>query len=146
MQEELKGRMIRHFRFLENELEDYDGFRALTWAAYNTDRKARRDVERWVENILNSTIDIARLVIRAEEKAVPGTCREMVSLLGLVPGFKQEQLTELSQWVSLRNVLSHEYLDVKWNSIKRFIAEAEPLYRDFLQQVRDYIARNLGPG
>jgi len=126
MQEELKERLIRHLRFLESELGDYRGFRGLTWEVYNTDRKARRDVERWVENVLNSTIDIARLVLRAEEKAVPGTYREMVSLLGLVQGFKQELLAELSRWVSLRNILGHEYLDVKWNSIKRFIAEAEP--------------------
>jgi uncharacterized protein YutE (UPF0331/DUF86 family) len=76
-------------------------------------------------------------------KAIPGTYREMVSLLGLAPGFKQEQLAELSRWVSLRNVLSHEYLDVKWNSIKKFIAEAEPLYRDFVQQVRGYLRQNL---
>jgi hypothetical protein len=32
---------------------------------------------------------------------------------------------------------------VKWNSIKKFIAEAEPLYRDFVQQVRVYLRQNL---
>lgn len=56
MREELRERLIRHIRFLEEEIKDYALFRSLNWERYNTDRSKRRDVERWIENIVNSSI------------------------------------------------------------------------------------------
>jgi uncharacterized protein YutE (UPF0331/DUF86 family) len=136
-------RLIRHVRFLEEELGDYSRFRKLTWPEYSTHRTARRNAERWIENLVNSTIDIARLVLGAEGRPIPGTYREIVAMLGLVAGFPRESTVSLSNWVSLRNVLSHEYLDVKWAAIKRFIGEAEPMYQDLLKSTKTYLGRNL---
>jgi len=44
-------------------MTDYEIFIALTYEEYDQDRNKRRNVERWVENIVNSSIDIARIVI-----------------------------------------------------------------------------------
>ena len=43
----------------------------------------------------------------------------------------------------MRNIVSHESLDIRWASISRFIGEAEPVYRDFLERVKRYLRGNL---
>jgi uncharacterized protein YutE (UPF0331/DUF86 family) len=89
---------------------------------------------------------IARLILGAEGRPIPATYREIVTTLGLVAGFQCETAASRSNWVSLRNVLSHEYLDVKWAAIKKFIGEAEPSYQDLVKSTKAYLERNLHAG
>ena len=58
-------------------------------------------------------------------------------------GFMKEDMESLSAWVRLRNIISHEYLDIRWNYIKRFIEETEPLYRSFLEKVKEYLEKQI---
>jgi uncharacterized protein YutE (UPF0331/DUF86 family) len=100
-------------------------------------------VERWVENLINSSIDISKLILVAEEIPMPETYRGIVSSLTSVKDFDQEEVKALSDWVRLRNIVAHEYLDVRWDSIHRFIHETESLYRRFLKGVEDYLRKRL---
>ena len=143
MREELKERLIRHLRFLEEELSDYPLFESLSWEEYSTNRSKRREVERWVENLVNSSIDVAKLILSLEEIEVPQTYRAIVSLLGSVEGFDKRNAEELARYVRLRNVIAHEYLDVKWNSIRRFILQSEALYGRLVDEVRKYLGELL---
>ena len=143
MREELKERLIRHLRFLEEELSDHSLFESLSWEEYSTNRSKRREVERWVENLVNSSIDIAKLILSLEEIEVPQTYRAIVSLLGSVEGFDKRNAEELARYVRLRNVIAHEYLDVKWNSIRRFILQSEALYGRLVDEVRKYLGKLL---
>ncbi|MBW2312159.1 MAG: DUF86 domain-containing protein [Deltaproteobacteria bacterium] len=36
---------------------------------------------------------------------------------------------EISQWASIRNILAHEYLNIRWDSLKEFIRDSEPIYK-----------------
>lgn len=139
MLKEFKVRLIRHINFLETELMDYEKFSSFTKADYFTDRDKRRNVERWIENIIQSSIDAAKIILTVENLQLPDTYKEIVSSLGLVPGFDKEEIEKLSEWVRLRNILIHEYLDIKWNFINRFIVETEQLYKNFLEKVKVYI-------
>ncbi|RKY58178.1 MAG: hypothetical protein DRP95_06220 [Candidatus Latescibacterota bacterium] len=144
MKEEVKARLVRHVRFLEQELGDFPSFRDLTWESYRSDSRERRNVERWIENLVNSSIDISKLILKAEGMDLPETYREIVSSLSSVEGFEREHIEKMAGWVRLRNIVVHEYLDIRWASIRRFILEAEPVYRDFLEGVKMYLRRNLG--
>ena len=141
MKREVRFRLIRHLDFLENELKDYERFKSLSWENYNNDRSCRRDVERWVENIVNSSIDIAKIVLMNEGITLPDTYRAIIKNLSIISDFKELNTERLSRLVILRNVISHEYLDIRWSSIKKFILETESLYRDLLDKVRSYIER-----
>lgn len=143
MREEIKERLIKHITFLEEELQDFSLFRNLSWEIYRTDRSRRRDVERWIENLVNSSIDMSKLIITTEGIRLPETYREIVFSLSLIRGFDKEKIEELSQWVRLRNIIAHEYLDVRWASIERFIQQTGFLYKDFLERVKEYVKRNL---
>jgi hypothetical protein len=56
LREELKQRLLKHLNFLEDELKDYPKFKQLSRTEYFDDRDKRRNVERWIENIINSSI------------------------------------------------------------------------------------------
>ena len=141
MQKEVKVRIIKHITFLEGELKDYDIFQTLTWKEYMIDRSKRRNVERWIENIINSSIDIAKIVLTSEAIPLSDTYKGIVASLSLVPDFAEKDMETLSNWVRLRNIISHEYLDIRWTSIKRFIAETKSLYEGFLIKVKGYIEK-----
>jgi len=139
----IRFRLIKHLTFLENELKDYDTFVILSWKEYNDDRGKRRNVERWVENIINSSIDIAKLILTSEDRPLPDTYKDIVKSLSLVSGFSEEIMEKLSRWVSLRNIISHEYLDIRWASIHKFISESKPFYKDFIKRVGIYLEEHL---
>lgn len=143
MKKDIQLKLIKHITFLEKELEDWEGFRTLSWEEYHRDRSKRRDVERWIENIVNSSIDIAKIILVSENRPLPDTYKEIVSSLSLEPDFRQENIERLSECVRLRNIISHEYLDIRWNSIKKFIEETESVYKTFLDRVKIYIQKKL---
>ena len=145
MEREIKLRLIKHATFLEGELQDFPGFRSLLWEDYHKDRSRRRDVERWIENIINSSIDISKIILVSEKIPPPDTYKELVASISLVPGFDKERMGALSEWVRFRNIIAHEYLDIRWVSIKRFIEEAEPIYKSFLKDAKEYLEKQLEP-
>jgi uncharacterized protein YutE (UPF0331/DUF86 family) len=142
LKKEIRFRLIKHLTFLENELKDYETFGTLSWKEYNDDRGKRRNVERWIENIINSSIDIAKLILTSEDRSLPDTYKDIVKNLSLVADFSEEGMGKLSRWVSLRNIISHEYLDIRWASIQKFISESKPFYEDFLKRVKNYLEAN----
>ena len=141
MKREIKVRLIKHIMFLEDELEDFDIFRSLSWEEYSRERAKRRNVERWIENIINALIDISKIILVSEDASLPDTYRELVASMSLIPGFRKENMETLSEWVRFRNIIAHEYLDIRWASIKKFIQEAEPLVTDFVKEVKKYLER-----
>jgi uncharacterized protein YutE (UPF0331/DUF86 family) len=143
MKEEIKERLIKHLRFLEEEIRDYPYFKELTWEDYRMDNIKRRNIERWIENLVNSSIDLSKLIITAEEILLPETYREMVLSLSLIEGFDKEGIKKISQWVKLRNIVAHEYLDIRWSSINGFASKSEPFYTGFAKSVSSYIKKQL---
>ena len=143
MKEEVKARLVKHIAFLEEEIKDYVLFRQVTWNDYRSNRSTRRDMERWIENIISSSIDMAKIILSSEGISLSDTYREVVLSLSLVKGFDSEEAGELSKRVRFRNIISHEYLDIRWTSIKRFIVETEPLYNSFLNNVKKYVKKKL---
>lgn len=103
-------------------------------------------MERWIENIINSSIDICKVILVSENIPVPDTYKELVVCISSVPGFNKERMDALSEWVRFRNIVAHEYLDIRWASIKRFVEEAEPLYKSYLKDVKEYLERQLETG
>lgn len=143
MKSDTKIRLVKHISFLSQELDDYKKFASLSWDQYCNDRDKRRNVERWIENIVTSSIDIARIILAFEGKSLPDTYKELLMMFSLIPGFPHENIDKLSKWVRFRNIVVHEYLDIKWNSIRKFIQETEADYRELLSHVKIYLNEKL---
>jgi len=120
--------------------------RLITQAEYREDRDKSRNVERWVENIINSSIDISKVILTYEGKGLPDNYKEIILSLSAVKDLGINNTETLSYWVKFRNIISHEYLDIRWASIKKFISETEPLYRDLLDKVKIYLEKKIAEG
>jgi uncharacterized protein YutE (UPF0331/DUF86 family) len=136
-------RLIKYVAFLESELRDFASFQSLSWERFSKERSTRRDVERWIENIINSSIDISKIILVAQNIPLPDTYKELVANVSLVPSFDKERMKSLSEWVRFRNIIAHEYLDIRWASIRKFIQESEPLYTSFLKDAKEYLDKQL---
>lgn len=128
--------LIEHLIFLENEFHDVENFQKLTWKKYQEDRDQRRSVERWIENLVMTSLDIAKIILASEKKDVPQTYKETLGTFGGLY-FDKEFAERFSQFAEFRNIIAHEYLDIRWDRIRNFILEAQKLYPNFINRVKE---------
>ncbi|MBU8914028.1 MAG: DUF86 domain-containing protein [Spirochaetales bacterium] len=134
-----RTRLLRSLDFLDEELADIGEFQDAGKQEYVRDRSFRRNLERWVENLVNATIDIAKTILASKRGRMPRTYRETVEALGAVDAFDPKVCDELAEFTRLRNMLAHEYLDLRFSRIRAFIDEAPALYESFMKSARDFV-------
>ncbi len=132
-------RLAHLLEFLEAEIADWATFREFTWQRHLSHRADRRNVERWVENLVLGSVDAAKMVLKLEGIHLPQSYREIVSSLAAVEGFEADTVSELACWTRLKNIITYEYLNGEWDQIKAFIQQAEPYFRRFLKALRKYV-------
>lgn len=135
-----RKRLNRIIMFLEEEVGDYSKFNKLTWEEYSSDRAKKREVEHWIEHLVIAVVDIGEIVLASERRVLPETYAELVLTLASVEVFKGELSKKMAHWVSLRNILAHEYLDFRWKNISEFILETEPLWKEFIDRTKKYLS------
>lgn len=134
-----KDRLSRMVVFLEKEIEDFEKFRKIDQATYISDTSLKRNIERWVENIVNSSIDTAKIILASEKKQIPETYRLIIENLGTVGNFDPGVATNLSNFSKMRNILAHEYLDIRFSQIKKFTEQSEESYKYLIDFIKKFI-------
>ena len=66
-----KERLTRIVDFLKTELKDIDKFKDLDQKTYERNTDVRRSAERWAENIVNASIDIAKILLASNKAKIP---------------------------------------------------------------------------
>jgi uncharacterized protein YutE (UPF0331/DUF86 family) len=125
------------------ELADGGQFANLSRTAYLNDHALRRNVERWVENLVNASIDVAKIVLASQGLPMPQTYREALSELVAVPVFK-EIAAELAAFSRVRNLLADEYPDVRYSEIRRVADRANDLYGALARATQTWISAQGG--
>lgn len=133
-----KERLKKIINFLAEEVGLYSYFSLFSFKDYNDIHK-RHEVERWVENMVNASIDIGEIILAGEKKKIPDYYRDIFIQLELLDRFGGLKLEKFAQWVRLRNILAHEYLDIKWKRIESFIRESEGNFREFIKRVKRFL-------
>lgn len=131
-----RERLIRYVDFMESEISDFLKFSKVSWKTYSTDRDLRRNLERWIENIVNCSIDMAEVILASEDKRIPTSYKGILKELGATRYFDEAFGEDIAQWANLRNILAHEYLDIRWTPINKFIQSAEPVYRKLINEIK----------
>ncbi|OGW61262.1 MAG: hypothetical protein A2V83_04770 [Nitrospirae bacterium RBG_16_64_22] len=134
-----RDRLMRIVDFLETELADHSKFAGIDERTYRTDADARRNVERWAENLVNASIDIAKIILASQKARMPQTYRETIEALALLPGFNPQTAETLARFAKLRNILAHEYVDIRFKRIRQFVSDAGPLYGELLDLARRFL-------
>ena len=123
-----RERLTRTVDFLKDEIKDKDSFKNLDQKTYERNHDLRRNVERWAENIVNASIDIAKILLASSKAKIPQTYKEVIQKLPLALDFDGSVAASVAEFTKLRNILAHEYLDLRFNEIKKFIETMEHLY------------------
>lgn len=139
---EQKERLLVRLQFLDLEVKELSGYQFLTFDEYQKDRMKRRGIERWVENILNATIDIAKITLASEKKLMPRTYEDALFNFSLLAGLSEEEARKISKSASLRNILAHEYLEILYGRIEKFIQEVLPLYPRIIGFLENFVNRS----
>lgn len=136
---EQKESIIRRITFIEFELEDLQKYKNIDFKTYESDRKTRRDVERIIENIVNACLDIGKILLAGEKFEVPQTYREVFIKLSEAKIITKKTGENLADFTKLRNILAHQYLDLKWEMIDKFISQGIETTEKFLDIIKEKI-------
>lgn len=142
--EEDRERLTRIADFLEDALTETERFRKMSWQDYSTNKTNQRDLERWVETIVNASIDIAETLLASAGKKIPSSYKKLLQAVGGLDQFDFQLGEDLSQWAKLRNLLAHEYLDLRWQDIQKFLKAAPSAYQRLVDKVNKMLDRNQG--
>lgn len=132
----------RTIQFMGAQLALYPDFVNLSGMEYEEDPHKRNDVERWIENIINAAIDIAKIIMGSEKKLIPPSYRETMRSAVFTLKLPEDFIEKFERWVKLRNVLAHEYLDIKWKRISDFIKNSEPYMNSFTEEAKKFLNQN----
>lgn len=138
-----KDALVRRMEFCRQEIGDLQGYRGLTAEAYQADRSARRNVDRIAETVVNAVIDMAKTLVAACEGGVPQSYADAIRTLGRLQLIPQELADRLATLTALRTALAHEYLDLKWPWVQRFIESGHEDVLEFIRYVEGFVT---GPG
>lgn len=133
-----KAILIEHLIFLENEFKDIEKFKKMRWEEYSENRDKRRNLERWVENVVMASLDIAKIILSSEKREVPQTYKDTLRRFGDLyfnPSFAQR----FSEFADLRNIVVHKYLDIRWEKINKFVKKAGKLYPKFIEKIKTLV-------
>jgi len=126
---------MRRLSFLQVELSDLQEYNGLTYEEYQTDRRVRREVERLVENLANACLDIVKIILAGENLEVPSTYSLAFARLSEAGLISHDLAKELAALARTRNVLAHQYLDIKWERLHHFLRHGPRLLARFVEIV-----------
>jgi uncharacterized protein YutE (UPF0331/DUF86 family) len=113
---------------------------SLTLDTYRNDREERDVDEREFETAIEACIDIGKMVLRERKVTVPATNAQVFHEL-----VSRDILTEatgqrMAEAAGFRNILSHQYgNNIDDEDVFNFLANELPLFREYLEQIRDYL-------
>lgn len=104
-------------------LQEVDGFRSLTREEILGDSRTKGALERYLYLSVQSTIHLAEAFVSYMEFRKPSTLRSSFKILG-EQGIIEEELAEkLSNMVSFRNVLAHDYVSLDYDIVFNVLEE-----------------------
>jgi len=135
-------RILEKARYVRDAVEVLAEKRdALSLEEYRSDRTKRAVVEREFETAIQACIDIATMVLRAEDADVPPTnagAFRALEDLGILDG---DTATGMAQAAGFRNVLAHQYGDeIDDEDVYNVLQSKLPLFLEYLTRIRDQVS------
>ncbi|MBI4137945.1 MAG: DUF86 domain-containing protein [Candidatus Sungbacteria bacterium] len=134
--------LVKTLYFLEQQVRLYEYFRQISANDYAEDVHKRNDVERWIENTMNALINTSKIVLGSQKRMIPETYRQFLDRAASFFKLDRDVSQKIQGWADLRNILAHEYLEIRWKRIEVFIKESEPVIRQFIDATRMFTETN----
>jgi uncharacterized protein YutE (UPF0331/DUF86 family) len=137
LKKEQKEDIARRIDFIQVQLSDLNKFAGLKWETYRDNRDTQRNIERLAENVANAAIDISKIIIAGDEMEMPNSYKEIILKLGEIKLLDEKLASEIADFAALRNILAHQYLDLKWEKIGQFIKKAPDSMAQFINAAKN---------
>jgi len=134
-----RERLERLIDFFEEQSTLYPVYRTFSQKEYEENPRQRNEIERWLENIVNTLIDISKIILGSKKMLIPHTYREIVGGAIRTFNLSDEYVGLFEQWVRARNEFAHEYLDIKWKKLLAFAHTSEPPIRAFIDATKKFL-------
>jgi uncharacterized protein YutE (UPF0331/DUF86 family) len=135
-----KETILKRLSFAGMELDDLKEFQTITYETYHENRSVRRNVERIIENLINASNDIAKVILAGENVAIPETHREAYLELGAQGIIQADLAAKMADFSRIRNILAHQYLDIRWEMIKNFIESGMEILGVYFDSIDNLIS------
>ena len=143
LSEKDKNILVRLIDFTSTEMLHLADFKNVDQFTYERNRDTQLKLERWVERLTVSLIDIAKIVLSSQKKkSLQGSSVEMVRALGWEMGVGENEVNLMGKFAELRNLLAHEYMDLRYAGIRKFLDNSETIYSKVLAYSKDYIDKS----
>lgn len=133
-----RERLERILDYNKEEMSDRPNFQGIGLQRYRNDRDLRRNLDRWVEMLINAAIDIAKIVLSSEHKSVPRTYGQILEDLESTEPF-DELHGRLRPLAPLRSTMAHEYLDLRFGRVQEFVGEGADAVADLARVARAWM-------
>lgn len=137
-----RTRLLRIVDFLQDRLPEFQTFGAVDQRQYERDMVVKRNMERWAETVANASIDAAKIVLASAKRPLPQTYKSILKELAFLPDFDEKTAAALSDFGDLRNILAHEYLDLRFFVLQKFSKEGGPSYSYLIEYAKKILAEN----
>ena len=137
-----RGRLRKTISFLKDEIKLGNKFSKINQFDYQRDPIIKRAFERWVENVVNASVDISKVILASEKRPVPNSYRAILQDLSYVKNFDSKVAEELGNYAKVRNVLAHEYLDLRFAGLKKFVDKSESFYQYLIDFAKKFVSES----
>lgn len=126
---------IERLLFLPDETVEYflKKIKDVDRDRYFADRDLRNILDKTINDIILSIVDISEELLRIKGRQIPDTYKDTVLATYDIIG---EISLKLAPLVKHRNELIHQYLKVNWQNIL-IVKEKIPFIKEFISSVRD---------
>lgn len=133
-----RDRLLRILDFVDEEMSDRSRLASITHDTYRKDRDIRRSLDRWVETLITAAIDIGKVVLASLHRPVPQTYGQILADLEALPDFSR-LAGRLAPLAGLRNLMAHEYLDLRWTRVRDFASTGSTAVMDLAAAARAWL-------
>ncbi|MEK7088322.1 MAG: hypothetical protein AAB952_01090, partial [Patescibacteria group bacterium] len=75
-------------------------------------------------------------------RPVPNSYRAILQDLSYIKNFDSKVAEELGNYAKVRNVLAHEYLDLRFANLKKFVDESESFYQYLIDFAKKFVVES----
>lgn len=140
MDEVTADRIVEKAEFIEERVQALSERQSLTEDEYLRDADEQAIVERWFVTAIQACVDVAGMILKAENEQLPQTSADTVRRLTDV-GVLSESLDErMAATAGFRNVIAHQYGTRIDDELVYENLQDLSRFREYLVAVRDHLA------
>lgn len=133
--------ILRKLSALDEYLRQISEFKSITVKAYADDWKIQRIVERTLQVMIETCLDISAHIISDEKLRVPETYADMFRILAEETILDQSNLEAFEKMARFRNIVVHDYEKIDPEIIVGILKHTLQYFEVFRDSVVGYLKR-----